>query len=253
MRRFVVALVCALALGSCAGTHERLAANAVGAASELRPDLRVEPLGDGVWLHVSTFPFPGFGDVPSNGLVVVGAEGVLLVDTPWTPEQTVALAQWIERSFGRPVSDVVITHAHQDRTGGIAALPPEARLHAREATVRSSTGLGRPFEAALLPDAASLQLAGGRVETFFPGAGHTEDNIVVWLPGRRLLFGGCFVKGAEADHLGNVADADVASWGPAVQRVMERYPDAGVVVPGHGAVAGPELLRHTARLIELHP
>jgi glyoxylase-like metal-dependent hydrolase (beta-lactamase superfamily II) len=47
-----------------------------------------------------------------------------------------------------------------------------------------------------------------------------------------------------------VADADVAEWPASIRRVLERYPQAEVVVPGHGEVGGVELLRHTITLAE---
>lgn len=244
-------LAIAWSLAACAGTHPATAARpASSSLVELGHDLQVRDLGDGLWLHVSSMEMPGFGLVPSNGLVIFGPAGAVLVDTPWTPEQTGALVAWIEHEQGSHLVDVVVTHAHQDRTGGVAALPAGARIHALAATVELASGLGRPFSADALGGQESMLLGGERVETFFPGAGHTADNLVVWLPERRLLFGGCFVKAAAAKDLGNVADADVASWSAAVARVRERYPDAAVVVPGHGELGGTELLSHTGELVE---
>ena len=255
--RLVAALVLAtVALASCAtstgnGSSPTVDRGATGTEGEtLREDLRVRPLADGVWLHVSTEEVEGFGAVPSNGLVVQGEGGVLLVDTPWTPAQTEVLLAWIDRSLDQPVLDVIVTHAHRDRTGGVAAIPPTARIHALSATAELSAAEGRPFTAETLPPTASLDLPAGRVETFFPRAGHTSDNIVVWLPAQRVLHGGCFVKEARSANLGNVADADLVSWGDAIQRVRTRYPEAEVVVPGHGAVGGTELLDRTQALLE---
>ncbi|MFO0645147.1 MAG: hypothetical protein U0326_02840 [Polyangiales bacterium] len=37
---------------------------------------------------------------------------------------------------------------------------------------------------------------GTEIEVFFPGAAHTLDNVVVWLPSRALLFGGCMIRPA---------------------------------------------------------
>ena len=48
----------------------------------------------------------------------------------------------------------------------------------------------------------------GTIEVFFPGAGHTRDNLVVWLPEHRVLFGGCMVKSARGRTPGNLADAE---------------------------------------------
>src|SRR5690349_11254430 len=116
--RLVAALVLAtVALASCAtstgnGSSPTVDRGATGTEGEtLREDLRVRPLADGVWLHVSTEEVEGFGAVPSNGLVVQGEGGVLLVDTPWTPAQTEVLLAWIDRSLDQPVLDVIVTHA----------------------------------------------------------------------------------------------------------------------------------------------
>lgn len=217
---------------------------------ELSSDLHVRPLADGVWLHVSMKDLPGFGPTPSNGLVIFGSEGALLIDTPWTTGQTKTLVEWIEGAQQSRLTDVVFTHAHGDRTGGVAALPKAARLHARAQTVELAGKLGRVFTADPLADLGSLHVGDVRIETFFPGAGHAPDNLVVWLPEQQLLFGGCFVKSTAAAELGNIADANLPSWSKALQRVREWKPEAVVVVPGHGELGGQELLAHTSALLE---
>ena len=65
----------------------------------LANDFELRPLTPGVWLHVSYKDLPGVGRFPSNGLLIVGPEGALLVDTPWTREQTRQLLAWL-RAFG---------------------------------------------------------------------------------------------------------------------------------------------------------
>jgi metallo-beta-lactamase class B len=229
-------------------------ATAASAASdqplELADDLQVRKLGAGSWLHTSVKELPAVGRVPSNGLVIIGREGALLVDTPWTPEQTRRLLAWLQEAQGTSVRDAIITHFHEDRLGGVSALPAGVRIHALAATVELAGRHGNSFSATELQPETALELAGGAVETFFPGAGHAPDNIVVWLPAQRLLFGGCFVKAAASGELGNIADADIPSWRGSVQRVIERYPTATVVIPGHGAPGGQELLVHTRELVE---
>ncbi len=79
-----------------------------------------------------------------------------------------------------------------------------------------------------------LSVAPFRVKIFYPGKGHSSDNIVVWLPERKLLFVSCFLKSAEATNLGNLADADVAAWQESLRKVMQKYPEALTIVPGHG-------------------
>jgi len=257
MRRLLVLALIALLVQlvvACAGAAPTAPRNhdapRVASTVELADDVHVHQLADGVWRHVSFKDLPGVGPFPSNGLIVLGAEGALLVDTPWTPEQTRLLLGWIEKTWRTQVREVVITHAHDDRLGGIAEIGSAARIHALPATSEQAARRGWVFPAVPLAADASLELVGERVATFFPGAGHTSDNIVVWFPARGLLFGGCFVKSARAPDLGNVADADIASWRTSIQRVIERYPAARTVVPGHGDPGGLELLIHTRDLID---
>lgn len=238
-------LIAAVATMGCATTQSTLAP-----AGDEAEGVRIRPLADGVWLFVASHEVDGFGDVPANGLVVAGADGVLLIDTPWTPEKTRTLLGWVERTLALPVTDVIFTHSHADRTGGVTALPQTARLHALAATAELSAREGRPFSPTALTGDDALVVGGVPVEILYPGVGHAPDNVVVWLPERRILFGGCFIKSAGSAGLGNVADADLNGWGAGIQLVEERYRNAAIVVPGHGDIGGPELLSHTRRLVE---
>jgi hypothetical protein len=44
------------------------------------------------------------------------------------------------------------------------------------------------------------------LEAYYPGEGHSKDNITVWLPQSKILFRGCFVKALGAKDLGNLSD-----------------------------------------------
>lgn len=211
------------------------------APSELAPDLSVRCLSAGVWLFTALAPeahaYPRY---PANGLVVERGTDAVLVDTGWTPAQAERLLGWAaERAH--PITAAIVTHSHDDRIGGVPAL--EARsipVHALNETAARAGAAGTPFAHVPLEPGA---LAG--LTWLFPGAGHAPDNVVVYLPASRILFGGCFVKALEATDLGNVADADVLGWGPAVRLVEASFPDAEVVVPGHGAPGDRSLLEHT--------
>ena len=57
------------------------------------------------------------------------------------------------------------------------------------------------------------------------------------------------VKALESRNLGNISDADIDSWPVTIEKVLKRYGDANIVVPGHGAHGGTELLSHTLNLL----
>jgi glyoxylase-like metal-dependent hydrolase (beta-lactamase superfamily II) len=82
--------------------------------------------------------------------------------------------------------------------------------------------------------------------------GHTRDNIVVWLPRQRVLFGGCFLKSVTSADLGYLADAVVGDWAGSARRVSARYPARQITIPGHGIVTG-DPVGHTLALLGKEP
>ena len=214
---------------------------------------------DSVWVHTTYRDLEGVGPFPANGLVLVSSGEALLVDTGWgdRPDATTrAILSSVRQAFGVPFTHAVLAHHHDDSVGGIAALRYERvpTLATRQtAALMEADGWGRPDSTLALGvgEAFSFQLGSETVEVFYPGPGHTNDNVVVYLPGSRVLFGGCLVRPAASGRLGNLADADVEAWGTSVARVRERYGDrVEVVVPSHGPRGGPDLLDHTIALVE---
>lgn len=89
------------------------------------------------------------------------------------------------------------------------------------------------------------------MEVYYPGPAHTRDNVAVYLPKQAVLFGGCIVKAVNSTTLGNTAEGDALKYPESLQKLIERYPNASVVIPGHGEWGGVELLQHTLRLAQL--
>jgi metallo-beta-lactamase class B len=230
--------------------HAAVESESVPTIVSLGDDLIVRRLAPGVWLHVS-FRITETGRIPANGLIVTTGEQSLLIDTGWNPDQTRRLLEWSENVLGQPIEHVVITHAHVDRMGGLAALSGRPIiLQGHAGTAARLRAAGRPTLDWSFEFEERLQLGGELVDLYYPRAGHSTDNIVVWLPRRKVLFGGCLIKGREAQDLGYVGDATLHSWPVAVRRVILRYPDVRIVVPGHGNPGGPRLLSHTMALLE---
>ena len=47
---------------------------------------------------------------------------MLVVDTAWTDDQTAQILNWIKQEINLLVALAVVTHAHQDKMGGMDAL-----------------------------------------------------------------------------------------------------------------------------------
>jgi metallo-beta-lactamase class B len=213
--------------------------------------LRVRAVAPGVFVHTSYHRYPGNPTpVPSNGLIISTKTGALLVDTAWDPAQTMELLRWVADSLHQHVRLAVVTHAHEDRMGGVAVLQANhIKVYSTPLTAKRAASLSYGTPTPAIKPYTVIRAGRMRLELFYPGPGHAPDNLVAWLPQQRVLFGGCLVKGADATTLGNIDDADLKQWPVAVRTVAARYPKAAVVVPGHGQWGGSELLAHTLELL----
>ena len=87
-------------------------------------------------------------------------------------------------------------------------------------------------------------------KTFYPGEGHSPDNIVVWFGKQKILYGGCLVKRIENNSLGNVADANFAAWPKSIRKTMGQFPNLTFVIPGHFGWQSNKALEHTVKLLK---
>ena len=204
----------------------------------LAPTVWIGKLADGLWLTCFTSKLPKLGWYPANGMIVAGADGATIVDPGWNAEQGKLLLDAAVSVTGSRVARGVATHYHSDRTGGIAAC-----------TAAGIPVYGNPFSVGLAQaygDTAPLPVEElekdaqplGSVELYFPGTGHTRDNITVWHAPTRTLFGGCLLKSTTAKDLGNMADGDRSAYGPTLDRLAARYLNPNHIVPGHGTITG---------------
>lgn len=252
--------VLALALAGCAsaftqpGPSDPEIAAAHPSADEIPPgEARLLKVRDGVWVHVAMQDIGNGLVYPSNGLVVQDGEGLLLVDTAWGGENTAALLAVIESEIGLPVHRAVSTHFHDDRVAGVDTLRGAGiQTYATPLTRRLAESEGNEVPDHVIDGLAEPGNAVrfGPVEILYPGAGHSVDNLIVYVSEARVLFGGCAVHEAARESPGNVADADLNAWVMSISRVQARYPEAQLVIPGHGIPGGPELLSHTIAVVE---
>lgn len=231
------------------GTNEP---SETGEASPYGP-VEFGELADGVWLHTSYKSLPGVGPLLSNGLIVRAGDGLLLVDTAWNDEQTQKIIEWAQNTLGMPIKYAVVTHAHDDKMGGVGALHRRGirtlALHLTNEAARTR-GLVPTSETLTLQKGEATRIGG--VEVFYPGGGHSEDNVVVYVEGAEVLFGGCLIRPGASESLGNTADANVEHWDLAVESLQRRYGEARHVVPSHGPPGDVTLLAHTIALVRAH-
>lgn len=206
------------------------------------PTVWVKSLASDVWITCFTFDAGGrFGWVPCNGLIVAGAPGPTIVDTGNTREQGELLLQIAARVAGAPAAQAIATHFHEDRTGGIEAMrAANVPVHAHPYSVGLAQAYGHPVPAAVRGlEKGPVSL--GALELFYPGAGHARDNITVWHAESGVLFGGCLLRATTDTGIGSLTDADIGAYPASIARLIERYPQRRLTIPGHGSAAGDSL------------
>ena len=216
-------------------------------AEESLPALEIKKIAAGVYLHTSYENYPSWGLVASNGLVFVESNDAYIIDTPATVKDTEVLVQWINTQ-GFTAKASISTHFHDDSTIGIAYLNSKSIPTYASAQTNELLSKKDAVQARQSFSKNPYWLLNNKIEAFYPGAGHTPDNLVVWLPKQKILFGGCFVK---PEGLGNLSHAVIGDWPASADKLIHRYSDAKIVVPGHGKIGDASLLEKTkARALE---
>lgn len=216
----------------------------------------LEQLGDGIYALTAE------GD-PNVG-AVEGEDFLVCIEARATP---VAAADWLavlRRHTDKPVRYLVLSHYHAVRTLGASAFEADAVVaHERTRALIAERGLqdwaseqarmprlfrepesipGLTWPTVTFTDRVTIQLGGDRGEVVlqYCGRGHTEGDIVAWLPAQRVLFAGDLVEARAALYTGDAYHED---W---FTRTLDRVAGLGAeaLVGGRGAVArGAEAVR----------
>ena len=210
--------------------------------------LEIQKITDHVYQHISFLDTESFGKVPCNGMIVFDEGEAIIFDTPTDDATARELIDWVENNLKGKVTAVIPTHFHIDCLGGLDA------FHQRGISSYASNktiALAKANQAFVphngFDSLLELKVGDEPVVAAFTGEGHTRDNIVGYVPGEKVLFGGCLVKEVGAGK-GNLEDANVQEWPLTMDTLKNKYPDVKIVIPGHGKPGGTELLDYTATL-----
>jgi glyoxylase-like metal-dependent hydrolase (beta-lactamase superfamily II) len=204
----------------------------------------------------SAYAYTAEGD-PNSG-VVIGDDGVMVIDATATPVMAQDLIRRIREVTDKPIRYVVLTHYHAVRVLGASAYGAE-QIIASQGTldlirergaqdmkseierfprlfqaVESIPGLTWPT--LVFKDELTLWMGKLEVRIQHLGRGHTQGDTVVWLPVPKILFSGDLVEYAATPYCG---DAHLADWPATLDKL--RALKADKLVPGRGeALTTPE-------------
>lgn len=206
-------------------------------------------ISENAFVHVSYAELPNFGRFSSNGLIYIDNGKGFLFDTPITDTLTKELVNWLIDSIGVKIVGFVPNHWHNDCMGGIGYLQSIGiKTYANQLTISIAKAKNLPQPIVGFNDSLTLKHNDKLIECYYLGAAHSLDNIVVWIPKEKILFSGCMTKEINSKNLGNTADGDLIEYAKTIDKVINKFPDAKLVIPGHGKIGGLELLSHTLEL-----
>jgi len=189
----------------------------------------------------------------SNAGVVIGDDGVLVVDAFFNQPAARALVGEIHRLTPKPIRFLVNTHYHVDHTGGDQTLRDAGAVIIAHRNVRGwvrvnnvnllgdriTPAMRAQIEALPLPDLTTDKdltvWLGSRKVVVRTVLGHTGGDLTVFVPDAKVLFTGDMLWRKIPP---NLIDGSVRQW-LATDADFERMADAAHVtfVPGHGDVA----------------
>lgn len=184
-----------------------------------------------------------------NTTVIVGDNGVILIDSGASDEVGQHLARTIAKITPKPVTTIINTHHHGDHHLGNVAFP-QAQVISSETCRKLVEKTGAEWIAIMeglvghkLPNTKPVlasatvgedsrnerNLHGVKLLLWAPKGSHTPGDLMVWLPDEKVLVGGDILVNGLVP---NLRDANLKNWIATLTKVEELAP--ATVVPGHG-------------------
>jgi cyclase len=180
-----------------------------------------------------------------NSAVIIGANGVIVVDTKTTAPAGAELVADIATITPKPVTTAIVTHSDGDHVNGLASFPAGITIVAQEnCKAEMQAASGTPAGAALadhMPtrlvtknmENATIEGVHLRFLHFVPA--RTSGDLMVYLPDDKIMFTGDIVA-AQSPYPLIHAEKNGSSegWINTMNGILAT--DAVTFVPGHGGV-----------------
>jgi glyoxylase-like metal-dependent hydrolase (beta-lactamase superfamily II) len=196
------------------------------------------------------YAFTAEGD-PNTG-VIIGDDGVLIVDAQATPAMAQAVIARVRSVTDKPITHVLLSHYHAVRVLGASAYKDAKMIIASSGTrdlivergaqdMASEIGRfprlfrgqetipGLTWPTVTFEGTLSIWLGRREVRISHPGRGHTAGDTIAWLPDCGVLFSGDLVEYKSACYCG---DGHLAEWPDTIEKLRAYQPVS--LVPGRG-------------------
>lgn len=230
-----------------------LRANADSLALYQTQNLIIQKISNHTYTHISFLKTIDFGNVACNGMIVVNQNEAIIFDTPSDNKGAEELINYVTKTLKCKIKAIIPTHFHNDCVGGLEKfneykIPAYASAKTIELLNQHGLKFSKPINS--FDKEFNIKIGHKKVYAAYFGEGHTRDNIIGYFPEDNAIFGGCLIKESGASK-GFLGDANINTWSETVRKIKQTYPEAKIVIPGHGKWGGTELFDYTIKLFDL--
>jgi glyoxylase-like metal-dependent hydrolase (beta-lactamase superfamily II) len=181
-----------------------------------------------------------------NSTIIVGTNGVIVVDAKTTKVGGQELLDDIAKITPKPVTTVILTHSDGDHVNGLAAFPAGVRVIAQEnnkkeqETALAAGGRGAP-PADHLPTQVitkqkeTLTIEGEKVELYHWAPAHTSGDLIVYLPTQKIVATGDIIStGNPYPRIHDEKNGSTEGWITTAKGLVTL--NADTFIPGHGNI-----------------
>src|SRR5215831_12871509 len=225
----------------------------------------VKQIAPGVYFRYSsisatdkTVPFGG-----SNNIWVVFEDYVVVIDANF-PKEAADVISAVKKTTDKPIRYVLDSHHHGDHAYGNAVFAKEGATIVAQRNCANLLRTNGPAEFAaagkgkggrkdvaqsylkqpslIFDDKLVLDDGKQRAELYFFGHAHTAGDAFLYLPKHKILCTGDACTNGAFNYTGH---SDTASWIRVLEKAQQL--DVKLILPGHGAPAGKDLLAKQRR------
>jgi cyclase len=181
-----------------------------------------------------------------NSTVIVGSNGVIVVDAKTTKAGGQELLDDIAKITPKPVTTVILTHSDGDHVNGLAAFPAGVKVIAQENNKKeqevalAAGGRGAP-PADHLPtqvitkEKETLTIEGEKLELYHWAPAHTSGDLIIYLPSQKIVATGDIIATNNPyPRIHDEKHGSTEGWIVTAKGMVAL--DADTFIPGHGNI-----------------
>lgn len=204
-------------------------------AAQQRPT--IPPTGTIQQVTGNLYVIPGAG---GNTVVFVTADGVVLVDTKLAGNGQAILDQ-VRSVTDRPIARIVHTHHHPDHIGSNDHFPSVRKIIQENGRARLAANPQVANNPDMMPDETfsertTLGRGPDRVDLYYFGAGHTDNDAFIVFPSVRAMMAGDIFAWKMSPLIDTNGGGSMIALPDTLEKALAGIPEVDIVIEGHGDV-----------------